>query len=450
MLRTRIVEVALEELQACRRCFEAVWPPSNPETLAERLALCASAAKSSINRREAEPGPPDLLGQSPLLEAMGMEVDEEPETHFVLEVDRSNLFLSTVEALSTPTPLEMRQLLQVRFKNEVAEDAGGLRREFFNEFGKACAEASEYWKLTPAGSLAPTGFVVQGGSSSSASELRKKAYRSAGRAFGLSLSQSSRPPRQPLLLGLPLARYFVRAVQGQFPESLQDLQNELNAEQHTNSPDFRGSANFCKTSLVEMGLEGQLTFSATLLSTGEVVDLIPSGRQRVVQDDDKEDWLRAVLHFEMVDSIQDAAAAFRAGVCDLVGASHLILLSAQELREAWSGRGSVTEEDLKVWQANTEVSPARQQQAKWLFDLLRGPLQEARPQVLKFATGSDRWPSDARGFRFVVEPRDGGDEALPSAMTCGNMLQLPCYSSPERLQTQLLKAVQNCTELHLA
>jgi len=60
--------------------------------------------------------------------------------------------------------------------------------------------------------------------------------------------------------------------------------------------------------------------------------------------------------------------------------------------------------------------------------------------VLKFTTGSDRWPRDPKGFTFYVEPMDGGDEVLPRAMTCGNMLQLPSYSSKEQLQLQLLKA----------
>lgn len=421
MLKTRIVEVALDELQAARRCFEAVWPPSDPATLAERLELCAVAAKSSLRRREQDPGQavPDLLGQNPLLEAMGMEVDDEPETHFVLEVQRTELFRTAVRHLDEATPVELRNLLQVRFIDEAAEDAGGLRREFFNEFGRACGAAGDFWRLTPAGSLAPVPATTAGGDATSPSSRRVAVYRSCGRAFGLSLSQSSRPPKQPLLLGLPLARFFVRAVQGHFPESLAELQAELNAEQHSNAPDFRGSERFLGCSLQQLGLEGQLTFGYDIPGTAHVVDLVPGGRGMTVTDATKEQWLAAVLRFELVDSIKEAAEAFRGGVCDVVGASHLVLLTATELREAWSGRGSVSDQDLVTWRQRTEVSPAITQQAQWLFELLQGELREARPRVLKFATGSDRWPTDTRGFRFVVEPRDAATRRCPPPSLVG-------------------------------
>eukprot|EP00747_Dinoflagellata_sp_TGD_P193206 gnl/TRDRNA2_/TRDRNA2_59074_c0_seq1.p1 gnl/TRDRNA2_/TRDRNA2_59074_c0~~gnl/TRDRNA2_/TRDRNA2_59074_c0_seq1.p1 ORF type:complete len:277 (-),score=54.31 gnl/TRDRNA2_/TRDRNA2_59074_c0_seq1:24-830(-) len=246
----------------------------------------------------------------------------------------------------------------------------------------------------------------------------------------------------PLLLGLPLARSFVRLVQGDSLEELADLQAELNAEQHVNAPDYRGSAAFRASSLQQLGLEGQLTF-AYQTPQGATVDLIPGGSGTIVTDETKDAWLRATLHYELVASVEEAAVAFRMGVCDVLGpgAPHLLLLGAVELRELWSGRGIVTDEDLTTWHTRTVVSPVRSQQAEWLFELLRGELREARGRVLKFATGSDRWPVDSRSFSFTIEPMDGGDEALPCAMTCGNMLQLPRYSQKEPLRDRLLQAV---------
>ena len=61
--------------------------------------------------------------------------------------------------------------------------------------------------------------------------------------------------------------------------------------------------------------------------------------------------------------------------------------------------------------------------------------------MLKFATGSGRWPGPD-GFNFCVEPMDGGDDVLPRAMTCGNMLQLPCYTSRSVLEANLQKACE--------
>jgi hypothetical protein len=248
---------------------------------------------------------------------------------------------------------------------------------------------------------------------------------------------SERP--QPLLLGLPLARSFIRAVQGDVAETVDDLQAELRLSQHEQAPDFRCNPAFTDRSLKEDGLEDMLTFSHTTAGGG-VVDLVPGGRDIKVTNDTKEAWLRASLKYELFDAVEEAAGAFRTGVCNLVGAAHLVLLSAPELQETWSGKADISDEDLAAWQARTDINPAVAKQAAWFFELLRGDLRNSRSLVLKFATGSDRWPVDPSGFRFAIEPVDGGDQTLPQAMTCANMLQLPRFSGPAPLAERLVKA----------
>jgi len=186
-------------------------------------------------------------------------------------------------------------------------------------------------------------------------------------------------------------------------------------------------------------MEGMLTFSHTTVAGG-IVDLIPGGRDITVTDATKEAWLRASLKYELFESVEEAAGAFRQGVCNMVGAAHLVLLSASELQEVWSGKADIADEDLAAWQARTDINRAVGKQADWFFQLLRGELRDVRSLVLKFATGSDRWPVDPSGFRFAIEPVDGDDSTLPQAMTCANMLQLPRYSGPGPLAERLRKA----------
>jgi len=184
---------------------------------------------------------------------------------------------------------------------------------------------------------------------------------------------------------------------------------------------------------------------------GAAVELVPGGAGRVVAEADKLAWLEANLRHELVGSMAAAAEAFRAGVVEAGGAAYLALLSAEELGEAWSGRSRVEDEDLRLWQRVAAVNPARQQQAAWFFEVLWDPqAADVRPRVLKFSTGSDRWPADPQGFTFCIEPLDGGDEKLPRAMTCGNMLQLPCYTSREALRRGLLKACEWGQSMDLA
>mmetsp|Transcript_46055 Transcript_46055/g.127962 ORF Transcript_46055/g.127962 Transcript_46055/m.127962 type:complete len:708 (+) Transcript_46055:66-2189(+) len=470
MLKARIVEQSLEEVQAARRCFQLLWPPGDPATHDARVNFCGQCAFATVSGGRRPPPSREQLEQMDLrqqLRAMAEQAAEQERVvpHFVLEVERHNVFACGVERVAAATPQELHQPLEVRFAGEVAEDAGGLRREFFNEFGRAVARAEGLWQLTPTGSLVPTPAAVAAAKIPDAA-TRQASYRACGRIFGLALCQAQETAQrpggagvvatsaaeehpQPLLLGLPLARSFVRALQGNPAETLEELQAELNAVQHVNAPDIRGSKEFRERSLQELGLEGQLSFSVSAPSGG-VMDLVPGGRDIQVTDETKAAWLKASIFYELFGCIEEAAGAFRVGVCDLVGAAHLVLLSAEELRELWSGRGYVSDEDLQTWQARTDVNPVVAQQAQWLFDSLRGELRDARPRVLKFATGSDRWPVDSRGFSFAIEPGGDGDECLPSAMTCGNMLQLPRYTRPEVLQEKLLQAVDLGMDLQVA
>ena len=218
--------------------------------------------------------------------------------------------------------------LQVTFVGEAAEDAGGPRREFFNDFGRACGDWEKVWQKTAAGSIVP------------APGAPADVFRACGRIFGLALCQAENAAQeqrvrenatlqellaavtqddenqeqqlQKLLVGAALARPFLRCVQADIPESVEELQAELNAEQSESAPDFRGSSTFLTSQLKEMGLEGQLTFSREF--NGSIVDLTVGGRNIVVTDATKLDWLRAVLRHELVEVVQDAAASFRQGV----------------------------------------------------------------------------------------------------------------------------------------
>lgn len=459
-LKGRLSEVPAEELLAARFCFDEVLvsPGDASEELKRRREICAQAAVSASKRRRRRPLPAGLEGLAQPMPELGelaesmIEIDEddEPEAKFVLTVERARIYETATSQVAAASTEELRRALEVRFEGEVAEDAGGLRREFFNEFGRGCMgdAARGLWQLTPIGSLVPAPPEVAALRCPSAAE-RATSYRSCGRIFGIALLEGARPPQQPLLLGLPLAIGFLHVLQGRFAESVDELQSILNAEQREDAPDFRGSTAFRQQSLKESGLEDQLTFSYALPANAGAVELLPGGGDVVVTDTSKEQWLKATLRYELVDNLREAADSFRAGVCEMVSATHLVLLSAEALREAWSGHGVISDADLQTWQSQTVVSPAVSKQAEWFFELLQNELKGVRARVLKFSTGSDRWPVDPRGFKYVIEPRDGEDSALPCAMTCGNMLQLPRYSSREPLRDRLLQALDSGVDLAL-
>mgnify|MGYP001478367310 CR=1 FL=1 len=159
--------------------------------------------------------------------------------------------LLTMAAHTMATPLwqvgvrcgVLRQELRIEYAGEEGQDAGGLRRQFFDLFSTELAQ-SPLWTQTAAGGLRPADSAVRRGGAAAAAALRSH-METAGRVCGMALYQELHSARAtssvhhllaaaggeanqaPNLLGTAFARYFVRAVQHDPPSSLAELQAEL-------------------------------------------------------------------------------------------------------------------------------------------------------------------------------------------------------------------------------
>jgi len=298
------------------------------------------------------------------------------------------------------------------------------------------------WQLTGRGSLHPTADVLSNQAQHASGLHASQLYRVCGRIFGMALINNCK-------LGRPLARPFARLLVEEPPWTLPDLQAELNYEGGDTS-DYRGGRDILDRPLAEMGLAGVLTMTR-MVSNGDSgcqVELIPHGSSIEVTDENKERWLTELLRHKLVTSMRSAAESFRDGLMDVFGGAAgvcpvLCLLSADELTDLWAGRG-VSQEDVAQWRRVAQVSPIVQRQADWFFSFLEEECDdELRGQILRFVTGASRVGREGVPD-FSIEPGDGSDERLPTAMTCGNMLQLPRYSCRAVLCHQVRTAAESC------
>merc|ERR1712187_398954 len=125
-----------------------------------------------------------------------------------------------------------------------------------------------------------------------------------------------------------------------------------------------------------------------------------------------------------------------------MGCPWLVLADPAELAGLWAGQ-AVGEEGVARWKEVANVSEEVQQQAVWFWELLLELDEGMRGKVLKFCTGTPRF--GRVGLKnFHITSYDGDDTTLPHAMTCGNMLQLPRYTSKDVLESQLRKATELC------
>ena len=474
----------LRSLAFANRCLAALWAPGDPRTLAGRVEFCSACLAVALPPEEGE----DEDGYGGLGGGGG-------GLELKLRLVRGALLRSTCDALGAFSEMGVRcgvlkQELKIEYVGENGQDAGGLRRQFFDLFAAELAR-SDLWTQTPTGSLCPadaaaaaaaaaetaaaaaaTGGDPDGGGggsgASSSSEALRVHMRAVGRVCGMALYQEVHRrsgvhalveggAAPPSLLGMAFARHFVRLVQHDAPSSLAQLQAELAAECLESSPDFRAGDAILHRSLIDCGLDGQ-TFTRTVAVGGREVrlPLVADGDALVVTEGNKSEWLERLLRSELVDAITEAAEHFRRGLLDVVGLAggldavdaesqrwmtpHFCLLSAEELQRQWSG-APVSRACIEELRRITTVHPDVTLQAAWLWEVMLSLDDERRAKVYRFVTGSSRRPADGVAA-FQIGPRVGEDGAYPFAHACASVLELPRYSSQAVLHERLETAVQ--------
>lgn len=362
-----------------------------------------------------------------------------------LEVHRGQMLGSVAKQILSMNATELASGVRVTYLGEAGQDAGGLTRDFFSAFATCLGDSEPLlWRLTGGGALQPVPAVVAAAGRHSCGMRSAQMYRACGRVFGLAVLAGCK-------LGRRLSHSFVRLLIGDQLEDIHALQDELRYEAAEGEPDFRTRPDLLERPLEEFGLaDGALTFEWSVQGRPNLppIELVTGGSRTVVTDTNKSEWLRLWLRQEVVESIMPAVKAFRQGLVDVFGGCGdtcplLCLLGTEDLLDLW-GKGGVSKQDVSRWRSVASVSPAVQLQAKWLWQVLEEDYDdELRGKVLQFSTGSSTMGRDGLQ-RFVVEPADGGDDRLPTAMTCGNMIQLPRYSSRPILSMKLRTAAEDC------
>ena len=192
------------------------------------------------------------------------------------------------------------------------------------------------------------------------------------------------------------------------------------------------------------------------------VELVPGGGNVAVTDANKLAYVAAVADFRLSRQGAAGAAAFRAGLAELVPPARLALFTPRELNALLSGGDA--DFDVADLQAHAVLSggySASSRAVRLLFDVLRGFTPAQRSSFLRFVTACSRPPLG--GFRhlhppFTVHrvPSEGAPhvvmalmgfsadvERLPSASTCFNTLKLPSYRTAAGLRAKLLQAIDS-------
>mmetsp|Transcript_9138 Transcript_9138/g.9921 ORF Transcript_9138/g.9921 Transcript_9138/m.9921 type:complete len:471 (-) Transcript_9138:580-1992(-) len=357
------------------------------------------------------------------------------ESHTTLIVDRQYTFRDSFNQLCELSEEDLHKELKIHYIGEIAQDAGGLSREWFTTLFNELFNADFcMFKRVEADDFAYTINEL-----SFLNEEAMDYFNFCGILLGKSMFDKTPA-------NVHLSKTLLNHILGK-PMTLEDLQFE-------DKPLYQSLKAIRDTKVSENTLFSE-TFSVMQLTLeGSVeVDLKPGGREIFVNDENKEEYIDLLVQWELEKKFQTQLEAFLAGFYRVVPKHCVSHFETEEFELLLCG---VKEIDVTDWKTNTIYKGEYSGQSKciqWFWEVLGEMTQDQRSKFLQFCTGSTRIPVE--GFKLLSTNRGENvlfcvqsttyDDAKPfiAAHTCFNRIDLPKYPSKEELARQMGLVVEN-------
>jgi len=161
------------------------------------------------------------------------------------------------------------------------------------------------------------------------------------------------------------------------------------------------------------------------------------------------EYIQLVTEMRLTTGIKSQINAFLEGFNTLIPKSLISLFNERELELLISGLPEIDINDLYL---NTEYHGGYTKDSptvQWFWQAVRTFNQEEKARLIQFVTGTSRVPLEGfKAIRGIGGPqkfqihKTYGEDRLPSAHTCFNQLDLPEYTSYEKLREKLLLAIK--------
>jgi len=175
-------------------------------------------------------------------------------------------------------------------------------------------------------------------------------------------------------------------------------------------------------------------------------ELKEGGADIIVNQENKKEYVTLYADFLLNTSVEKQFLAFQRGF-DLVTSESPIhmMFTPQELEMLICGE---KEFDFNELESSTEYDGGFSRQTPcvaWFWEAVHSMALEDKRKLLQFTTGSDRIPVGGLAKLKLIIAKNGPDsDRLPSAHTCFNVLLLPEYSTKEKMNDLLMKAIKEC------
>ncbi|OCT71800.1 probable E3 ubiquitin-protein ligase HERC4 isoform X2 [Xenopus laevis] len=350
-------------------------------------------------------------------------VVESVDPCLMLIVRRDNIVGDAMEVLRKTKNIDYKKPMRVIFVGEEAVDAGGVRKEFFLLIMRELLDPKygmfRYYEESRLIWFSDQTFED--------SDL----FHLIGVVCGLAIYNFT-----IIELHFPLALYKKLLKKKPTLEDFKELMPVVgrSMQQLLDYTEDDIEETFC------------LYFTITVdnFGTTEVKELIPNGAETPVNKKNRQDYVDAYVDYIFNKSVASLFSAFSAGFHKVCGGKVLELFQPNELQAMVIGN---TIYDWKELEKSTEYKGeywAEHPTIKMFWEVFHKLALEKKKQFLLFLTGSDRIPIlGMKSLKLVIQPTGGGEQFLPVAHTCFNLLDLPKYSNKETLQSKLIQAIDH-------
>ncbi|KAI5370809.1 Putative HECT domain-containing protein [Septoria linicola] len=346
-----------------------------------------------------------------------------------LNVRRDQVFLDSFKSLYYKTGNEIKYgKLNIRFHGEEGIDAGGVSREWFAAMARQMFNP-DYALFNP---VAADRTTFHPNTLSDVNAEHLLFFKFIGRIIGKALYENR-------VLDCHFSRAVYRKILGK-SVSLKDMET-LDLDY------YKSLVWILENDITDVTFE---TFSVDVDSFGvtQTIDLIENGREIPVTEENKHEYVRHVVEYRLIKSVEKQLDNFLAGFHEIIPAELVSIFNEQELELLISGLPDI---DVEDWKNNTEYTnyTSTSPQVLWFWRAIRSFDKEEKAKVLQFVTGTSKVPLNGfkelegmNGFsRFNIHRDYSSKEKLPSSHTCFNQLDLPEYDSYEHLRHQLYTAI---------
>ncbi|RWS12069.1 E3 ubiquitin-protein ligase HERC4-like protein [Dinothrombium tinctorium] len=359
--------------------------------------------------------------------------------YFMVNVNRNNLVQCAInQLLAKHSADDYKKPLKINFENEEAIDAGqGVKKEFFLLLMKDLLDP-KYGKFTE---YHETNSIWFNAAETDPNELQ--IYELIGIVCALAIYNQ-------VIIYLPFPLPLYKKILKK-PLDLDDLS-------YLDPYLIRSLKEILNTSYTECefnAVYGDLNFTISLNCYGhpQDFDLCLDGAKKQLTYSNRKEYVDLYWNFILNESVSKQFGAFNAGFTKVVETDILNLFQAEELMQLIIGQENYDWQLLeKEGTSYKEPFNVDHPTIKMFWNVFHSLSEEEKRKFLLFLTGSDRIPIlGMKAINFVIQAMKVGEDHLPVAHTCFNVLDLPeKYSSEQKLRNKLLQAIEHTKGFALA